>query len=228
LLEADPQLLQGSLVLHQQGWHEGVIGIVASRLVDRYARPVVVIAVKEGMGKGSARCPEGFDLFEALKGCARHLEKFGGHEGAAGLTVRAENIPAFRAHFDKLMCAEAAATDFVPTLDIDIEIAPEEISPNLADEIERLAPFGKGNPEPLFMLSDVHVVSARRVGGRHIQMRLSSAKNSQTRPIDAVLFNANTDKPPPKRFHRLACNVRWNRWQDRKSIQLIIRDFLPA
>jgi single-stranded-DNA-specific exonuclease len=227
-LEADPQLLQRSLVLDQQGWHEGVIGIVASRLVNRYVRPVVVIAVAGSRGKGSARSPEGFNLFEALKGSAQYLEQFGGHAAAAGLTLTAENIPAFRRHFEKLVCETATAQDFIPKLHIDIDIAPTEIYPRLADELEALAPFGAGHPEPLFMLSNIDVLSARIVGGSHMQMRLRPAGNVDFAPLPAIFFNIDVDKPPPDRFHRVACHVRWNRWRDRQTIQLVIKDFIAA
>lgn len=227
-LEADPRLLQESLVLEQQGWHQGVIGIVASRLVNRYGRPVVLIAVTGDRGKGSARSPEGFNLFEALKDSAQHLENFGGHAAAAGLTLMAENIPAFRKHFEKLVCETATTRDFTPKLHIDMEIAPAEIYPNLADELEKLAPFGVGHPEPLFMLSNLDVVSARMVGGSHMQMRLRPSGNADLAPLQAIYFNMSAEEPPPEAFHRVACHIRWNRWRHQKTIQLVIRDFVAA
>jgi single-stranded-DNA-specific exonuclease len=231
-LENNPRLLeQRALVLDQEGWHQGVIGIVASRLVDRYYRPVVLIAVADGIGKGSARTPDGFDLYEGLKACAQYLEKFGGHKAAAGITLRAEDIPAFRRDFERIVCEKTTPEDFVPELVIDGEISASDVCAELADELEALAPFGTGNPEPLFLLSDIDVLSARVVGAHHFQMRLrpsNSPKADQTRPFDAILFNAGADKPPPKQFQRIACHVRWNRWRDRKSIQLVIRDFLAA
>ena len=231
-LENNPELLeQRALVLDQEGWHQGVIGIVASRLVDRYYRPVVLIAVADGIGKGSARTPDGFDLYEGLKGCAPHLEKFGGHKAAAGITLKAEHIPAFRRDFERIVCQKTTPEDFVPKLVIDGEISASDVSAELADGLEALAPFGTGNPEPLFLLSDMDVLSARVVGAHHFQMRLrpsNSPKADQTTPFDAILFNAGADNPPPKRFQRIACYVRWNRWQDRKTIQLVIKDFREA
>jgi single-stranded-DNA-specific exonuclease len=227
-LEVDPHLLQSSLVLEQEGWHQGVIGIVASRLVNRYERPVVLIAVTDGRGKGSARSPEGFNLFEALKDSAQYLEKFGGHAAAAGLTLAVENIPAFRRHFEKLVSKKAAANDFMPRLHIDLEIAPAEIHPRLADELEGLAPFGTGHPEPLFMLSNIDVLSARLVGGSHMQMRLRPSGNIDFAPLQAIYFNMGPDKPLPQRLDRVACHIRWNRWKDHKTIQLVIRDFVAG
>jgi single-stranded-DNA-specific exonuclease len=236
-LENNPELLeQKALVLDQEGWHQGVIGIVASRLVNRYYRPVVLIAVADGIGKGSARTPNGFDLYEGLKACARYLKKFGGHKAAAGMTLRAEDIPAFRRDFEKIVCKKTTPEDFVPKLIIDGEISASDICAELADELEALAPFGTGNPEPIFLLSDMDVLSTRIVGAHHLQMRLrpsNSPKSDQTRPFDAILFNPPAVRPqrinaPPKRFQRIACHVRWNRWRDRKSIQLVIKDFLAA
>jgi single-stranded-DNA-specific exonuclease len=227
-LEADPRLLQESLVLAQQGWHQGVIGIVASRLVNRYVRPVVLIAVAGGRGKGSARSPEGFNLFEALKDSAQYLENFGGHAAAAGLTLMAENIPAFRKHFEKVVCETATTRDFIPKLHIDMELAPAEIYPNLADELEKLAPFGMGHPEPLFMLSNLDVLSARIVGGSHMQMRLRPSGNADFSPLQAIYFNMSDDKAPPEALHRIACHIRWNRWRHHKTIQLVIKDFVAA
>jgi single-stranded-DNA-specific exonuclease len=119
-LENNPGLLeQRTLVLDQEGWHQGVIGIVASRLVERYYRPIVVIAVSDGIGKGSARSPDGFDLYEGLKSCAQYLEKFGGHKAAAGITLRAEDIPAFRRDFERVVCEKTTPGDFVPKLIVD-------------------------------------------------------------------------------------------------------------
>ncbi|MDY6990229.1 MAG: single-stranded-DNA-specific exonuclease RecJ [Thermodesulfobacteriota bacterium] len=226
-LEAPPQTLGRSLVLHNPTWHEGVIGIVASRLVHQYMRPVVLIAVTDGMGKGSARSPKGFNLFEALVGCAQHLEKFGGHQSAAGLTLKAENIPAFSRAFDRQVREMASPEDFIPRLDIDTEISPAEITPELADELEALAPFGTANPEPLFVLSDMEVRSARVVGNCHTQMQLVPAGDSASRPFQAIAFNRAAEEPIPDEFHHIACHIRWNRWKDRKSLQLIIRDFVP-
>ena len=228
-LEDNPELLeQRALVLDQQGWHQGVIGIVASRLVNQYYRPVVLIAVADGIGKGSARTPDGFDLYEGLKGCAQYLEKFGGHRAAAGITLRAENIPAFRRDFERIVYHKTTPEDFVPKVSIDAKISASDVSVQLADDLEALAPFGAGNPEPLFMLSDMDVLSARVVGTHHLQMRLRSSTNVQTKPFNSILFNSGADKPPPEKFQSVVCHIRWNRWRDRKSIQLVVKDFLAG
>jgi single-stranded-DNA-specific exonuclease len=227
-LKTNPQFLQRSLVLESQTWHEGVIGIVASRLVAQFARPVVLIAVHNGMGKGSARAPEGFHLFRALEACATHLEKFGGHEAAAGLSVRAGNIPHFRRAFDAFVSDNSEAADFLQGLHVDSHLAHHDISPALADDLERLAPFGPGNPEPLFMISDLDVVSAQPVGDNHIKMRLAPVNKKGSKPWDAVFFYADLGSVVPGHLRKIACHVRWNRWQHSKRLQLVIKDLVPG
>jgi single-stranded-DNA-specific exonuclease len=231
-LEKHPNLLKKrALVLDHHGWHQGVIGIVASRLVERYHRPAVVIAVADGIGKGSARSPHAFDLVEGLNACARHLEKFGGHKAAAGLTLKAKNIPAFRRDFESMVDQTTRPEDFVPELVIESEISAYDISAQLADQLEAVAPFGKGNPEPLFMLTDIDVLSTRMVGAQHLQMRLrpsNASKLDQAKPLDAIYFNHGGAAHQPGNPYRMACHVRWNRWQNKKRIQLVIKDWRGA
>jgi len=225
-LDGDPDLLPGGLVLDSPAWHQGVIGIVASRLVNRYMRPVVLISVENGLGKGSARSPEGFDIFHAFKTCRSHLERFGGHAVAAGLTIKADNIAGFREAFQQFVAENTKAEGFVPTLDIDTELRAPDICPDLVDELDLLAPFGSGADEPLFVVSDLAVESAQTVGSGHTKMRLSPRNGHITKAFDAILFNQDIGNAPPPRFEKVACNVRWNHWMNRKRIQLIIKDFI--
>jgi single-stranded-DNA-specific exonuclease len=226
-IEKHPKLLeQSALVLDKQGWHQGVAGIVASRLVDRYERPSVVITVQDGMGKGSARSPEGFDLYEGLQLCSQHLEKFGGHKRAAGLTIKAENIPSFRKDFEKVVDRRATPQDFVSEVRIDWKISASDVSPELADELEMLAPFGTGNPEPVFMITDLELLSARKVGAQHLQMKFRPSYPSRVnndKPLEAIVFNEACDAPSSGNRCRIACHVRWNRWRHQKKIQLVVK-----
>jgi len=226
-LEENPKLLdQRALVLDKRGWHQGVVGIVASRLVAQYERPAVVIAVTDGIGRGSARSPDGFDLHEGLELCSRHLEKFGGHKAAAGLTVKAENIPAFRTEFERVVGQKTRPQDFVPEVLVDWEISASDVSAELADELEALAPFGAGNPEPVFMISDIDLLSARRVGAHHLQMTFRPSypsKANQDKPLDAIIFRQTREVPQSGNRCRVACHVRWNRWRDKKKIQLVVK-----
>jgi single-stranded-DNA-specific exonuclease len=224
-LAAHPSLLQNrALVLDHLDWHQGVIGIVASRLVDRYHRPVVLIAVSDGVGKGSARSPRGFDVHDGLKCCAKHLERFGGHKRAAGLTLKSDNISAFRKDFESIVKKTTKPEDLIPKLVIDGEITPSDVSGTLADELEDFAPFGNGNPEPLFMLSDMKVISSRLVGTGHLRLRLASRGAKRPERLDAIYFNGATEGSDCSNVHQIACHVRWNRWKNSKRLQLVIRD----
>jgi len=225
LLEENPGLAENAIVLDAPHWHEGVVGVVASRLVRRYLRPVVLIAVRDGLGKGSARGPEGFDLYEALQACSGVLDRFGGHKGAAGLSLTVENIPAFRSMFHRIAAEKLCEKDLTPALYIDTEIVPEEICPGLLNDLERLAPFGQGNPEPLFVLSDLHVLSAQTVGNTHVKMRLIPKAGNRSSPLECIFFDAPFQGDTPRHLDRVACHVRWNRWMDRQLPQLVIKDF---
>jgi single-stranded-DNA-specific exonuclease len=227
-LEDCPELLERSLVLESHTWHEGVIGIVASRLVTQHRRPVVLIALRDGSGKGSARAPKGFDLFRAIDACSQHLEKFGGHEAAAGLSLKPDSIAGFRHDFETYVRNNTNVEDFAPRLRIDMQIAPQEISPELANDIERLAPFGSGNPEPLFLISDMDVISAHHVGESHLKMQLIPTNDRTLSPLNAIFFNAPFSGRPPKRFRQIACNLRWNRWKNTKRLQVVVKDFISA
>lgn len=225
-LESDATLLQGGVILDSPTWHQGVIGIVASRLVNKYMCPVVLISVENGIGKGSARAPEGFDIFTAFRKCHDHLEGFGGHAVAGGLTIKVENIPHFREAFQQFVYKTTDDQTFVPTLHIDTELKPPDICPRLVDELDLLAPFGAGADEPLFMVSDLTVQSVQTVGGGHTKMKLSTHNGGRMEAFDAILFNRDLAKSPPRRFEKVACNLRWNHWMNRKQIQMIIKDFV--
>jgi single-stranded-DNA-specific exonuclease len=162
-----------ALVLGAEGWHQGVVGIVAAKLVDKFKKPVVVVGFKDGTGRGSARTIGGLDLYQSLEACQQHLTVFGGHAAAAGLGLSAGQMEAFRAsfvaqaqrHFDGRMEDSALEVDAVADL-ADLDLVQ-------AEELERLAPFGTGNSEPLFALPGVVARSTRVVGTSHLQMTLS-------------------------------------------------------
>ncbi len=153
------------LVLANHGWHAGVIGIVASRVVEQTARPAVLVALEDGVGKGSGRSIPGFDLHAALGACASCFDRFGGHRAAAGLTMPAERLPAFREQFNAHARATLTAADLVPSLRIDLRVAPEEIGDELEGLLRHFEPFGIGNPAPTLALDGARLASApRRVG----------------------------------------------------------------
>jgi single-stranded-DNA-specific exonuclease len=225
----EPSLLAGrTLVLAAAHWHPGVIGIVASRLMDRQVRPVVLIALEDGCGRGSARSPAGMDLFACLSACRPLLEELGGHAQAAGLRILEANIPAFREAFEAAVTLRHAPDAFIRKLEIDAELDFDGISEDLLNQLERLMPFGSGNPEPIFMAQDVTVLSAKWVGGNHRQMLLRQGGGSGSRSLRAIEFHGDPGSAHPLRFQRLAYRLRWNRWNSSRTIQILVEDGAPA
>jgi single-stranded-DNA-specific exonuclease len=224
-LVKEPWILEGkTLVIWNRQWHEGVLGIVASRMVEKYYRPVVLIAVKDQICKGSARSIPGIDLYDRLSACEPVLEKFGGHAMAAGLSLTPKKLEAFRSRFEDSVSESLSPQDLVPELTVDQELEFTEISELLINEIESLAPFGAGNPEPVFMSRGVRVISSNIIGGHHRRMILTQADNSNAKKINAIQFNIETEQPLRGTFDRIAFKIRWNRWRGSKTAQLVIED----
>jgi single-stranded-DNA-specific exonuclease len=200
------QLKNQTLVKWHPAWHQGVLGIVASRIVETYYRPVVLIAVKGELGKGSARSIPGL------------------HSMAAGLTIKAENLIEFQRMFENAVARMAQSDDRTPRLTVDSEIHFDDISPKLIDEIETLSPFGTDNPEPVFMAQNIKVESSKIVGKNHRRMMLAHDVQPSGKPVPAIRFNAEGNLLKETTFTRIAFRLRWNRWNDNKTIQLIIED----
>jgi len=164
-----------SIVLASTNWHQGVIGIVASRLTERYHRPTILIAINEqGKAKGSGRSIAGFHLLEALTLCSEYLENFGGHRYAAGVGILQENIDVFAAAFETASVRIMGNLDLLPLLDIDAEVCPADVDLALVDELNRIEPFGAGNPEPTLMMRGVTALERLVVGDGHLKLRLSA------------------------------------------------------
>jgi len=162
-----------AIILAGEEWHQGVIGIVASRLVERYNLPTVMISISDGEGKGSARSIPGFHLCEALKECEDLMIKYGGHKYAAGLSIRHENIPVFRKRFIEVSNRILDTEDVVPKMMIDAEIELEEIDDRFMDAIESFSPFGPQNMRPVFLTRNCEVMGQPYVVGRnHLKMRV--------------------------------------------------------
>lgn len=154
------------IVLSKEGWHKGVLGIVASKITEMFYRPSIVISVKDGIGTASARSIDGFHLHDALSHCADCLEDFGGHQGAAGLTIRQENIDAFRGLINEVAEKTLEIRKLIPAVSIDCEIPLSAISLELADVVAAMEPFGEGNPTPVFCSRSLTVKSRPMVLGK--------------------------------------------------------------
>jgi single-stranded-DNA-specific exonuclease len=208
------------IVLSGQNWHWGVIGIVASRLQKRYHRPTIVIGLNEaGMGKGSGRSIEGISIVKALHDCAGHLELFGGHDMAAGLNIRTENIVAFREAFTRHIRAQAGDDVFQSTLALSGSISLPEVGEHLFRKMEELAPFGRNNPEPIFLFEAIaYTRPAQLFGKNHVKLFVRGEKGE----IEAVGFGLGQhdwSKAPA----RLAGTLDWDDYRNR--VQLRIADW---
>jgi single-stranded-DNA-specific exonuclease len=224
-LRIHPERLENkTLVGWHPAWHQGVLGIVASRVIEAYHRPVVLVAVKGELAKGSARSIPGVDLFQALQACRHCLEDFGGHSMAAGLTIKAENLIEFQDAFDKAVRRMSQTANQTPLLAIDAEMRFDDLTDQLVDEIEGLGPFGSGNPEPVFMARNIKVLSSKVVGKNHRKMAIRQDAGTPDQRVSAICFNASNKILTETVFARLAFRLQWNRWNERKTIQLIIED----
>ena len=189
LAQAEEHKDSRGLVLYDEGWHPGVIGIVASRVVERYHRPTVMVGVKDGVGKGSARSIEAFHLYDALTGCSDLLMRYGGHKHAAGLTIDAKQLPAFREAFAKIALQRLTPEDLIPRCRVDAVVNPRDLDATAVESLQKLGPFGQGNPEPVLVLrgqqARPRVLPAKSgvPGAGHLKLALVDAPE-----LDAIGF----------------------------------------
>jgi single-stranded-DNA-specific exonuclease len=209
-----------SVVLSGENWHPGVLGIVASRIVERFHRPTVIIGLEAGQGKGSARSIRGFHMIEAFRRCADHLEKFGGHEFAGGLSIRREKVEAFAHAFEAVARETLTPSELRPRLEIDAQLNFGEIGLPLVRNLESLKPFGIGNPEPLFVTTAVEVCE-RRPFSAGVRFRL----RQDNRTIGGVAFGAGEDFPGAVGTRvDVAYRLSENRWNGTSTVELKIVD----
>jgi single-stranded-DNA-specific exonuclease len=212
-----------SIVLASAEWHPGVIGIVASRLVERFYRPTVLLAIDDQthIGRGSGRSIRGLNLYEAFKACRQTLEGFGGHRMAAGLSIRHEQVTSFSEQFEAAIRAVTRPEDFIPETFIDAEIGFDEISDGMMEDLARLEPHGPGNPEPVFLARNVSVVSRRIVGTNHLKLYLRQGG----RAFSAIGFGLGDSPIEEGGTINILFSAERNEWNGNTSIQLRLRDF---
>ncbi len=212
-----------SIVLASRNWHQGVIGIVASRLVERYHRPTILIAIDEqGNAKGSGRSIPGFHLLEALTVCSDHLERFGGHRYAAGVGLKEGGIDGLIIAFEAAALHILGDSELVPLLDVDADVRSAEVNLALANELQRMEPFGAGNPEPVLMMRGVTVLERRIVGDGHLKLRVST---------DGQVFNAIAFRQaecPTDGLLDIAFFPESNLWNNSTTLQLRIKSIRNA
>jgi single-stranded-DNA-specific exonuclease len=210
------------IVLASRSWHPGVVGIVASRLVERYHRPAVLIAVNEqGKGRGSARSIAAVNICDGIGQCREHLEAFGGHAAAAGLTIREEAIPRFRAKLAEVL-AEPLRRAAGRRLVCDAEVEPIGMLPAVVREVDRLGPFGMGNPEPMFLLRRLRISSVRVLGNNHLKLMLRGPRGPA---LTAFGYGMGAFRELPLAGPvDLACSLEINTWNGTEGVQLRLKD----
>jgi single-stranded-DNA-specific exonuclease len=214
---------QRGYVLADESWHEGVIGIVASRLVERYGRPVVMIAGAGEEWKGSGRSVSAYDLHAGLAACSTHLERFGGHRAAAGLSIRPDALDAFAEAFAAHAAAHLTDEDLRRQTRIDAAVPGSALTLELAEELGRLAPFGLGNPSVTLLLAGCELVDLETVGdGKHLRFRVIEGDR---RAGSAIAFGFGKDLDSLRRdtTFDLAVRLEQNRWNGTVSPQLVVR-----
>ena len=228
MLDRDPALASPCVVLAGEGWHQGVVGIVASRLSEKYSCPAFMICLDHGHGKGSCRSFGGFNLFAALEQCATLLEGYGGHALAAGFTIREENVPAFRARMAELVRMRTGGGAMTAELTADAELDDARLlSFPQVDALSALEPCGADNPRPVFVLRGVTVASCADVGeGRHMKLRL----RRDGAYMDGIFFSVNTAGAGLTAGDRVdvAFNPQINEFRGTRSVQLLVCDLRPA
>ncbi|MCF6264941.1 MAG: single-stranded-DNA-specific exonuclease RecJ [Desulfuromusa sp.] len=213
-----------SIVLASKNWHSGVIGIVASRLVERYHRPTVLIALEDGQGKGSARSITNFNLYQALRESAESLAGFGGHAMAAGLAIKEENLEDFIADFEQVAADRLRSEELLPVLSHDGEVTISNFTLPLLRELETLNPFGAGNPQPTFISRDCQIYLPRILADKHLKFdveqqgsRVGCIAFGQAKKIDQL--DGKVD---------LLYRPGINQWRGKESIQLQVMDMCAS
>jgi single-stranded-DNA-specific exonuclease len=210
------------LVVADEGWHEGVVGIVASKLVERFHLPTVVLSIKDGVAKGSARSIQGFHLVDNLRAVEELLTAYGGHYHAAGMTLPADRVDDLRAALDARAHEQLDADQLTRRIRVDTEVPLERLTYELAETLLRLAPYGMGNPEPSLMARGVEVLDYRLVGKERIHVKL--ILDAGTRDIDAIAFSMADRQLLFKTPVDIVYIPEINEYNGRKSLQVRVKD----
>ena len=223
-IEKNPQIKDDQvLVIPHENWHHGIVGIVSSKITEKFYRPSILFAIDGDEAKGSGRSVSGFNLFEALENSSDILEKFGGHELAAGLSIKTENIEKFRAAINSQKLGKIDEQSLIPTVSVDAVIKPSYITMETVDEINRLQPFGVDNPSPVFAVRNIKIHKISTMSeGKHLRMTLLK----DNKFFDAVGFGMGEyfNHLQEGDFVEVAFGLDINDYKGFKNVQLILKD----
>ncbi|NNE33799.1 MAG: single-stranded-DNA-specific exonuclease RecJ, partial [Rhodothermales bacterium] len=218
------------IVLHNPDWHPGVIGIVASRIVERFTRPTILLTTVNGLAKGSARSVHGINIYEAIRACEDLVEEFGGHDYAAGLSIRAERIEEFSGRFDAAVGELASDDSFVPSISYDSTLELGQIDRRFLALLTQFEPFGPSNRNPVFRSSDMRVVGRPRTVGRDGSHLKFSVRQDRGRPMDVIGFGLVDRLEAVMRSREngdpleMLFNVEERVWNGTRAVQLKAKD----
>ncbi|UJP66006.1 single-stranded-DNA-specific exonuclease RecJ [Mongoliitalea daihaiensis] len=221
-----------STVLFKEDWHKGVIGIVASRCIEKYYRPTIILTESNSKATGSARSVYDFDIYEAISECSDLLEQFGGHKYAAGLTLSVDNVIAFQARFEEVVSRRITDIHLKPVLEIDDEILLDQINYKFYNILKQMTPFGPGNPEPIFSVSQVYAEDVRILKDKHLRFNVVQ-DGQETKPVCIAFGMADKKVYPDEIIYKmlnrkmrfdLAFEIRENTFRNNSSLQLYVKD----
>ena len=216
-----------STVLFNNAWHKGVIGIVASRLIEKFYRPTIILTESNGLATGSARSVEGFDLYGAIEECSELLEQYGGHTHAAGLTLKLENVIPFSEKFERIVSANIVERSLTPEIEYDAEIPLRAITPKFFNVLKQFSPFGPGNQSPIFMSKNVwEVGDVMIVGNNHLKMSITQESSGRIFKAIAFGLGEHYDKVAQGISFDICYTVEENHFNGHVNLQLNIKDIL--
>lgn len=212
-----------SNVLFNSEWHKGIIGIVASRCIEKHYKPTIILTESNGLATGSARSVDGFDVYEAISSCSHLLEKYGGHKYAAGLTLSLDNVEAFQQKFEEVVSGTITEDQLIPKINVDAEINFEDISFNLLNIIKQMGPFGPHNMQPVFITHNVCLKKEPRILKDH-HLKLFVSQEGKDISFDAIGFNLSRFADQLGKPFSMAYTIEENNYMGNKTIQLMLKD----
>jgi single-stranded-DNA-specific exonuclease len=226
LIDGNADLInRKSTVVFNKDWHKGVVGIVASRLIEKYYRPTIVLTESNGLATGSARSVKNFDVYNAIEACADLLEQFGGHKYAAGLSLKLENLEAFQNRFEEVVAASIDEQWLVPEIEIDAELNLSSIDPKFYRVLKQFAPFGPENMLPIFLTKNVYDKGyAKEVGNNHLKFDAVQKESSSVFPAIGFGLAQYLPNMLKKETFDMCYSIDENEWKETIKLQLIIKD----
>jgi single-stranded-DNA-specific exonuclease len=229
MIKSTPQIQnKNSTVLYQENWHKGVVGIVASRVIEKYYRPTIILTKSKGdIIGGSVRSVRGFDVYKALEQCTDEMIQFGGHKYAAGLTLKEANLEAFTTKFEEVVTLQMDVKQFSPTIPYDAEIELSTITKQLKSFVDKLEPFGPQNMTPTFVSKNLVTTGKSRIVGNdglHLKLELTDPKSGVVVPGIAFNLGHFADDIIAGKAIDIAYSIDINHWKGTETIQLMVKD----